>query len=933
MVGSVCATEITDVSGTEDSNLIKDNNMLSSQNLEVSNEVSISETNIVNSHDDNLLNYPNNDDNLINEDNEGKQQLSSSVVDSGNSIISSSQDVNVLSAKKATTLTIANTHYNKIAKFQVTLKSDGMAVSGQKVSLTINGKTYSGTTGSNGIATISTANLPVNTYDAKATFAGNSEYSSSNSNSKVKVLSSLSGKDLTKSYGSADSYYVTAYKDAGVLANSQVYITVAGKTYTRKTDSKGVASLPIGLKPGTYDIRTYNSVAGERLFNKLVVTKDQTTIASDYGTTYISPNAGYAYTVTVKSKNNVAVSGQTVYFKFNGKEVTAKTNSEGKASITIPALSKGTYSISYSFKGNNLLEGSSGSGVIKVQDSTSKITSCPLKATYKDGSRFKVRLSSNGKVLIGKVVKFTVAGKTYSRTTNAYGIASLEIGLSPKTYSINYAYSASGLPDFASGSNTIVISKQTVSLIAGDLVKPQGIVQNYQVTVKDSNGNPLKSVKVNMNIAGKNYARTTDDKGVAFWPIGLKMGVYKVTTQVVDSRYASNVASKTVYIDGVKFVANPANMPEGKGTYQIKLMNVKNQPIVGDTVKILINGKTSTVKTDSNGIAKTSVSGLSKGIHNVRFASNLASTPDSFVGNSKIYVGTKVTLNQVLAAAKTVKTYIDKNRKLPTAVNIGSTKVTTAQFLYVATKAIYNLKKGLNGDLYVFNMKNPSKPGSATYLGNLYDYVTAARNLIVYADSNAVLPNAIDSKVGSISYDGWVYAAVNVLSFYNTNKVMPNYVTVKSYVYNVDSKYLQATTNCQVNNPLIQSLAAKLTSGITSDWDKALAIFNYVRDHVSYSFYYDTKYGAVGTLNAGTGNCVDHAHACVALFRAAGLGARYVHGTCTFSSGSVYGHVWAQVYVNDGWVVADASSYRNSLGNHVNWNSGSIHGYYTDLQF
>ena len=54
-----CAAEIVDVSNTEDSNLTNDDAIaLSQEKLEVSNEDSISETNLVNSHDDNLKDYP-----------------------------------------------------------------------------------------------------------------------------------------------------------------------------------------------------------------------------------------------------------------------------------------------------------------------------------------------------------------------------------------------------------------------------------------------------------------------------------------------------------------------------------------------------------------------------------------------------------------------------------------------------------------------------------------------------------------------------------------------------------------------------------------------------------------------------------------------------------------------------------------------------------
>ena len=76
------------------------------------------------------------------------------------------------------------------------------------------------------------------------------------------------------------------------------------------------------------------------------------------------------------------------------------------------------------------------------------------------------------------------------------------------------------------------------------------------------------------------------------------------------------------------------------------------------------------------------------------------------------------------------------------------------------------------------------------------------------------------------------------------------------------------------------------------------------------------------------------AHLVIALFRAADLPARYVHGTCTFSSGPI-GHVWAQVLIGDTWVVADPVSSRNSLGVIKNWNINTFtfKSYYTSLPF
>jgi transglutaminase-like putative cysteine protease len=149
------------------------------------------------------------------------------------------------------------------------------------------------------------------------------------------------------------------------------------------------------------------------------------------------------------------------------------------------------------------------------------------------------------------------------------------------------------------------------------------------------------------------------------------------------------------------------------------------------------------------------------------------------------------------------------------------------------------------------------------------------------------------------------------------------------------SQYVQTTKNCQVTNSQIQALAKSITSGKSSVYDKAVAIFNWVRDKLGYSFYYNTKYGAVGTLNAKTGNCVDTAHLLIALERAAGIPARYVHGYCKFSSGNWYGHVWAQIYIEGKWYNADATSYRNTFGVIKNWNTktAKIYDTYASLPF
>ena len=227
LLSAVSAVDNTNVSITEYSNLDDDVNASSIQNkLEISNEDSISETNIVNSHDDNLENYPSDtvlSSSIISdyEDNNGtydsslvsiadeKLSLSSneiiavSDIDDVVSVSSHNSDVLGNSSKVATKLSVSDTSYSKSGTvFKVTLKDNsGKALNNQKISLKVNGKTYSANTNNQGIASIKTAALSVGTYTLSLTYAGNSNYTASSLSKKVKVLSSVKGSDIKKYYG------------------------------------------------------------------------------------------------------------------------------------------------------------------------------------------------------------------------------------------------------------------------------------------------------------------------------------------------------------------------------------------------------------------------------------------------------------------------------------------------------------------------------------------------------------------------------------------------------------------------------------------------------------------------------------------------------------------------------------------------------------
>lgn len=134
------------------------------------------------------------------------------------------------------------------------------------------------------------------------------------------------------------------------------------------------------------------------------------------------------------------------------------------------------------------------------------------------------------------------------------------------------------------------------------------------------------------------------------------------------------------------------------------------------------------------------------------------------------------------------------------------------------------------------------------------------------------------------------------------------------------------------NSSSIKSLAYSLTRGTSSQYQKGARIFNWVRNNLRYSFYYNTRLGAAGALKYRKGNCADTSHLVVALARSAGLQAKYAHGKVRFSSGRIYGHVWAIIKANGRWYTADASSNRNSFGG-MKGKVVRFQGYHNRLSF
>lgn len=122
-------------------------------------------------------------------------------------------------------------------------------------------------------------------------------------------------------------------------------------------------------------------------------------------------------------------------------------------------------------------------------------------------------------------------------------------------------------------------------------------------------------------------------------------------------------------------------------------------------------------------------------------------------------------------------------------------------------------------------------------------------------------------------------------------------------------KFLEPTTTSQSDHRAIVERARAIVDGTKDAREAARAITMWVHDNLGKRDGTRGAATAVETLEAGFGDCTEHAALTVALLRAAGMPARNVSGVVLvpgfFSADAGY-HAWAEVWIGE-WVAQDAA--------------------------
>ena len=342
------------------------------------------------------------------------------------------------------TVDIADIVKGENATITVTIPEDGTG----SVIVTINGTDYKGTV-IKGIAKVIIPDLDEGTYKVVTFYTGDNKYDSMIVNGTITVnkntITTLIMNDVVKYFRGSQKLTAKLVDAIGnPIANATVYFTINGKVYAKITDENGMASMGIGLVPNEYKVSAvFNGTKDhDKSTANATVTVKSTILGNDTTLYFLN---GTKYVAKFLDSDGKALTNTTVKFNINGVFYTRVTDENGMASLNIrldPKL--------YIITAYNPVTGEQKANEVTVLP---RIIAEDLSMKYLDGSSFNATLvDGQGKAVAGVNITFNVNGVFYHKTTDANGVARLNIRLMPGDYIITSTY------DKCWASNKITIS-------------------------------------------------------------------------------------------------------------------------------------------------------------------------------------------------------------------------------------------------------------------------------------------------------------------------------------------------------------------------------------------------------------------------------------------------------------------------------------------
>ena len=378
-------------------------------------------------------------------------------------------------------------------------------------------------------------------------------------------------------------------------ANGNVTIKFNGKSETVSFNASQTIVYDLGvLGIGDYEVTViYN---GNAKYNATNITKTFSIgKISDYNVTLNTTDvvAGENSTlVIILPEDATGVVNVTV-----GKDSYKANVTDGVASVKINSLIAGDYKVNVTYSGDKTYEVSNNVFNLAVNPMKVNLNISDVVMFYRDGTRMVAILTDiKGNPITNATVYFTINGKTYARTTDTNGTASLAINLISKIYNATILYNGSDIYDKFSKNITVTVNP---TILANDTVLMYMDGTVFVAKFLDKTGKALTNASVKFNINGVFYTRITDNDGVAKLNIRLRPGSYILTAynNVTGEEKGFDITVKSLIVanDLTKYYLNATR-------FEATIYNKNGTLAINKNVTFNINGVFYTRQTNENGV-------------------------------------------------------------------------------------------------------------------------------------------------------------------------------------------------------------------------------------------------------------------------------------------------------------------------------------------
>ena len=447
------------------------------------------------------------------------------------------------------------------------------------------------------------------TYNIVADYKGTDSYKTTSAETTIKVSEKQTPEITVSNSGNANLTTLTVTLPEN--ATGTVTVTVDGKNTIVKQLSNGITSIELNdLTSGSHNVSVtydgddyYNSNSKNTTVN---VDKVPTVMDVEVSNPQNTTKANVEVTLPSDATGNVTITVD------NNKSATVSVLN-GKATVEFDDLTAGNHNITVTYSGDSKYEDTSKNNSVEISKIT--ITDMDVEKTAEDSTvTLNVTLPDDA---TGNVTVTVDGDKTYTaEVTN--GKANIKItDLESGTHNLTVTYSGDDKYN-----NKTVTENVTVKAKIKDFDINTAVENNTEGSTKIVVETPSDVTgTVTVKIGDKTYTGTINNGKAVIDAGDLAAGNYTAeVTYSGDDTYTNKTATADITVKSKLKTIIASNLKRGVGSpydYQAKFLNKNGKALANKNIKFIIKGKTYTVKTDKNGVAKLTKSKLAKGTYAV----------------------------------------------------------------------------------------------------------------------------------------------------------------------------------------------------------------------------------------------------------------------------------------------------------------------------